>query len=258
MSRPPLTVLLPTYNCQKTVRATLESVKWADEILVVDSFSSDGTLDTCRAYGARIIQHEYINSALQKNWALPQCRHEWVLEIDSDEILSDDLRAEIEQAIAAAPPEVHAFRMPRRNHMLGRWVRYGGIYPDYQIRVMRRDQARWHEREVHAHITVPGRIETLRHDLLHYDIPVLAKPLRNLDRYTRYEADELKKHGSQFRWHHLLVRPCGAFLYRYLWLQGFRDGWRGLIICAYWSAYVFFSRAKQWEMEELQLQCSPR
>lgn len=256
--RPPITVLLPTFNCAATVRATLESVQWADEILVVDSYSTDATLDICREYGARIIQHEYINSAKQKNWALPQCRHEWVVQIDSDEVLTDELRQEIERAVATVPGEVHAFRMPRRNHMMGRWVRYGGTYPDHQIRVLRRDRARWTEREVHAHINVPGKIETLRHDLLHYDIPHVGRPLRNLDRYTRYEADELNKKGVKFRWHHLLVRPLGVFLYRYLWLQGFRDGWRGLVICAYWSMYVFFTRAKLWELEELGLDKSPR
>jgi glycosyltransferase involved in cell wall biosynthesis len=258
MSRLPISVLLPTYNCARTVAQTLESVKWADEILVVDSFSTDGTLDLCREYGARIVQHEYVNSARQKNWALPQCKHEWVLQIDSDEVLSPELREEIEQVVATAPPEVHAFRMPRRNHMLGRWVRHGGVYPDHQIRLLRRDQARWREREVHAHIEVPGRVETLRHDLLHYDIPHITKPLRNLDRYTRYEADELRKKGVRFRWHQLLFRPVGAFLHRYLWKQGFRDGWRGLVICAYWSMYVFLTRAKLWEMEELGLEKSPQ
>jgi hypothetical protein len=181
-----------------------------------------------------------------------------VLQIDSDEVLSDKSRHEIEEAIATSPPDVHAFRLPRRNHMLGRWVRHGGIYPDYQTRLMRRDLARWNEREVHAHIVVPGRVSTLCHDLLHYDIPSIGKPLRNLDRYTRYEADELRKHGRVFRWHHLLLRPPGVFLYRYLWLQGFRDGWRGLIICAYWSMYVFLARAKLWELQELHLDQSPR
>jgi glycosyltransferase involved in cell wall biosynthesis len=258
MNRPPISVLLPTGNSARTIRATLESVKWADEIFVVDSYSTDDTLDICREYGARIVQHEYINSAKQKNWALPQCRHEWVLQIDTDEALSAELREEIEKAVATAPPDVHAFRLPRRNHMLGRWVRHGGVYPDYQVRLLRRDHTRWQEREVHAHAQVSGRIETLQHDLQHFDIPHIGKPLGNLDRYTRYEADELKKKGARFRWHHLLLRPLGAFLYRYLWQQGFRDGWRGLVICSYWSMYVFLTRAKLWEMEELGLEKSPR
>jgi glycosyltransferase involved in cell wall biosynthesis len=248
MNRPPISVLLPTYNCAETVGATLESVQWVDEILVVDSYSTDSTLEICKKYGARIIQHEYINSAKQKNWALPQCQHQWVLEIDSDEELEPGLRDEIEQAAWDAPEKVHAFRMPRKNYMLGRWLRHGGVYPDYQIRLMRRDVSRWQDREVHAHVTVSGEIQTFKHHLIHKDIPSISKPLRNLDRYTRYEADELKKKGKSFRWHDLLIRPFGAFVYRYLWQQGFRDGWRGLIVATYWSAYVFFTRAKLWEM----------
>jgi glycosyltransferase involved in cell wall biosynthesis len=249
---------LPTFNCAKSVRATLESVKWADEILVVDSFSTDATLAVCQEYGARVIQHEYINSARQKNWAISQCKYEWVLQIDSDEVLPPELRSEVEAAIAASTADVHAFRIPRRNHMLGKWVRRGGMYPDYQTRVVRRDVARWQDREVHAHIQVPGRVVTLTADLVHADIVSLSKPLRTLDRYTRYEADELRNKGARFRWHHLLVRPAGVFLYRYVRRGGFRDGWRGLILAVYWAVYVFFARAKLWEMEALGIGQSPR
>lgn len=239
------------------MRATLESVKWADEILVVDSFSTDGTLGICREYGARILQHEYINSAKQKNWALPQCRNEWVLQIDSDETLEAGLREEIRDAIAAAPPEVELFRMPRKNHMLGQWTRYGGNYPDYQTRLFRRDKGRWSEREVHAHVRVAGEVRTLTHSIVHDNMPYLTRELRNLDRYTRYEADELRKHEKTFHWHDLVIRPWVVFLHRYFWLQGFRDGWRGFIYSAYVAMYVFTARAKHWEMKELGLERSP-
>jgi glycosyltransferase involved in cell wall biosynthesis len=258
MNRVPISVLLPTFNSANIIRATLESIKWADEILVVDSYSTDSTLDICREYGARIIQHEYINSARQKNWAAPQCTHEWVLQIDTDEVLEGGLREELLKAIAEAPPEVHAFRLPRKNHILGRWMRHAGIYPDHQTRLFRRDEGRWREREVHAHIVVPGEVKDLRGHIMHYGMPNLSKQLRNLDRYTRYEADELFKQGRRIRWHHLLVHPWLIFFYRYFWLQGFRDGWRGLIMCAYLGMYVFLSRAKLWEMEELKLEYSPR
>ena len=258
MVRPPISVLLPTYNCANIVRNTLESVKWADEILVVDSYSTDGTLDICREYGARIIQHEYINSAKQKNWAAPQCRYEWILQIDTDEVLEPGLRQEIESVVAAVPPEVHAFRVPRKNHVLGRWMRYGGVYPDYQTRLFRRDKGQWIEREVHAHVVVPGQVSTLQHHILHCGMPHISKQLRNLDRYTRYEADELRKQGKRFHWYHLIVRPWLAFLNRYFWLQGFREGWRGLIVCAYMAIYDFLIFAKLWELEELGLTRSPR
>jgi glycosyltransferase involved in cell wall biosynthesis len=258
MKVPPISVLLPTFNSAKIVEGTLESVRWADEILVVDSYSTDNTLDICRRYGARIIQHEYINSAKQKNWAAPQCRNEWVLQIDTDEVLEPGLRDEIERAVNEAPPDVHAFRIPRKNHVLGTWVRYGGIYPDYQTRLFRRDLGRWVEREVHAHIKVPGEVNTLRHNILHYGMPALSKQVRNLDRYTRYEADEMLKVGKNFRWYDLIVHPWLVFFYRYFLCQGFRDGWRGFILCAYLGMYDFLSHAKLWEIKELRLEHSPR
>src|SRR6185295_14427890 len=204
--RPPISILLPTFNNAATVRETLESIKWVDEILVVDSFSTDRTLEICSEYGARIIQHEYLNSARQKNWAAPQCRNEWVLQIDTDETLEPGARDEIEQALASSDG-VNAFRLPRKNHVLGRWVRQAGIYPDYQTRLFRRDYGQWTEREVHAHVVVPGEVRTLKRHLMHYGMPNISKQLRNLDRYTRYEADELRKRGIRFDWSRVILRP---------------------------------------------------
>jgi glycosyltransferase involved in cell wall biosynthesis len=256
--RPPISILLPTFNSAATVRDTLESVSWADEILVVDSFSTDGTLAICREYGTRIIQHEYMNSARQKNWAAPQCRNEWVLQIDTDETLEPDARDEIELVLASVTEGAQAFRFPRKNLVLGQWMRHCGIYPDYQTRLFRRDHGRWLEREVHAHIVVPGEVRTLKHHIMHQGMPNISKQIRNLDRYTRYEADEMRKQGIRFGWSRLLVRPWLVFLHRYVWLKGFLEGWRGLIVCAYLGIYDFLAQAKLWELEELGLEQSPR
>ncbi|HEY6231015.1 MAG TPA: glycosyltransferase family 2 protein [Pyrinomonadaceae bacterium] len=256
--QPPISILLPTFNNESSVRDTLESVKWADEILVVDSFSTDNTVKICKDFGARVIQHEYLNSASQKNWAAPQCRNEWVLQIDTDETLEPGAREEIEAALKTAEGNLDAFRLPRRNHVLGRWMRRAGVYPDYQTRLFRRDQGRWLEREVHAHVVVPGQVRTLDHHLMHYGMPNISKQLRNLDRYTRYEADELRKQGIRFRWSRVVVRPWLVFLHRYFWLRGFLDGWRGFVVCSYFGIYAFLSQAKLWEMEELGLEQSPR
>ena len=256
--RPRISILLPTFNSAATVRETLESVKWADEILVVDSFSTDTTLEICSQYGARVLQHEYLNSAKQKNWALPQCRNEWVLQIDTDEVLEPGLREEIEQNLAATSDEIDAFRLPRKNHMLGRWIRYGGIYPDYQTRLFRRDAGRWIEREVHAHVQVAGQVKALEHHIMHFGMPNISKQLHNLDRYTRYEADELRKRGMQFRWTGLTLRPWAIFFRRYLLERGFLEGWRGFIFCGYLAIYVFLTQAKLWELRELGLEQSPK
>jgi glycosyltransferase involved in cell wall biosynthesis len=243
-----VSVLLPTFNNAEIIRATLESISWADEILVVDSFSTDDTLEICREFGARIIQHEYIQSAKQKNWAIPQCAHEWVLQIDTDEVLEDGAREEIRRSIAEAPPDVHAFSLPRKNHVLGKWISTANLYPDLQTRVFRRDVGRFEDKEVHAHVTVPGKIEVLEHNVLHYGMTSISKQLSNIDRYSRYQADQLRKRGKRFRWSHLAVRPLAVFAYYYFWKLGFTSGYRGLLVSSINATYDFWTHAKLWEL----------
>lgn len=256
--RPKLSVLIPTFNNQELVRECLESVKWAEEILVVDSYSTDRTLEVCRDYGARIVQHEYVQSAKQKNWAIPQCSHEWVLQIDTDERLEEGARSEIEDSIASASPNTHAFRIPRKNHILGVWLQVAGIYPDYQTRLFRRDQARFEDKEVHAHVRVPGRVDNLQHHIMHFGMPTISKQLGNLDRYSRYEADELKKRGKRFHGYQLILRPPAIFAYYFLWKLGFLAGYRGLLIAAIDATFDFWTHAKLWELYRSGLPVSPK
>jgi glycosyltransferase involved in cell wall biosynthesis len=253
-----LSVLLPTFNEANTALDCLESVKWADEIVVVDSYSTDATLGIVSQYGAKVIQHEYMNSARQKNWAIPQCKHEWVLQVDADERLQKGAREEILERISKAGPEVHAFCLPRKNHVLGQWIKAGSLYPDYQTRVFRRDVGRFEDKELHAHLRVPGRVETLRHHILHNGMSSISQQLDNLDRYARYQADELNKRGKRPRWYHLVVRPFATFAYYYLWRRGFTAGYRGLIVCAINSTFDFWVHAKLWELQALGLQSSPK
>jgi glycosyltransferase involved in cell wall biosynthesis len=248
-----ISVLLPTFNNADIIRATLESIQWADEILVVDSFSTDGTLDICREYGARIIQHEYIQSSRQKNWAIPQCAHEWVLQIDTDEVLEAGAKEEILTRTAAAPPDLHAFALPRKNHVLGKWISTANLYPDLQTRVFRRDIGRFEDKEVHAHVSVPGKIEVLEHNVLHYGMTSISKQLSNIDRYSRYQADELRKRGKRFRWSQVLVRPLAVFGYYYFWRLGFTSGCRGLLVASLNATYDFWAHAKLWELEVSEL-----
>src|SRR5260370_33210043 len=195
-----LKVLLPTFKNAEIIRPTIESIQWADEILVVDSFSTDETLDICREHGARAIQHEYVQSAKQKNWAIPQCAHEWVLQIDTDEVLDAGLREEIEAELENPPAGVDGFRINFKHLVLDQWVRVCGLYPEYHLRLFRRDVGRFEDKEVHAHVRVPGEVQTLGNHILHFGMTSLSKQLSNLDRYSRYQADELKKRGRHFRW----------------------------------------------------------
>lgn len=253
-----LSVLLPTFNNAAIIRPTLESIKWADEILVVDSFSTDTTLDICREYGARVIQHEYIQSAKQKNWAIPQCAHEWVLEIDSDEVLEPGAEDEIRRQISDAPSNVHAFAIRRKNHVFGQWIRAANLYPDAQTRLFRRELGRLEDKEVHAHLEVPGEVRTLTTHILHYGMTSLSKQLSNLDRYSRYQADELKKSGKRFRWSQVVFRPAAVFGYYYFWKLGFLAGYRGLWLAAITTTFDFWTHAKLWELEVFNLATSPR
>jgi glycosyltransferase involved in cell wall biosynthesis len=255
--RPKLSVLLPTFNNAEIIRPTLESIRWVDEILVVDSFSTDSTLDICREYGARILQHEYVQSAKQKNWAIPQCAHEWVLQIDTDEVLEPDIREEIEATLENLPTGVDGFRIPFKHYVLGQWVRACGLYPEYHLRLFRRDAGRFEDKEVHAHVRVPGQVGTMRSHIQHFGMTSIGKQLRNIDRYSRYQADELRKRGKQFRWTQATVRPLAVFGYYYFWKRGFTAGYRGLLLASLNATSDFWAHAKLWELETLGLSASP-
>jgi glycosyltransferase involved in cell wall biosynthesis len=257
-THPKLSVLLPTKNVEDIISDVLDSVAWADEILVVDSFSADATVAVCQSHGARVLQHVYINSAKQKNWALPQCQHDWVLQIDSDEILEEGFHDELREKLSRVPDHVHAFCIPRKNHILGKWMQHSGIYPDYQNRLFRKDKGHWIEREVHAHVVVPGEVQSFDHHILHYGMPHFSKQIQNLDRYTRYEADEMLKKGRKFHLFRLLWHPWFVFFQRYMVYRGFLDGLRGFIYCVYLAFYDFLSYVKLWEIETLNLDHSPK
>jgi glycosyltransferase involved in cell wall biosynthesis len=241
---PKITALVPTFNNENIIRRCLDSVKWTDEILVVDSFSTDGTLEICRDYTDKILQHEYINSADQKNWAIPQAAHDWALIVDTDERVTDELREEIQDVLRNSE-EYDGFRIPRRNYSFGKLLRHGGYYPDYQLRLFKRDLGRYEDREVHAHVVLNGPVGTLKGHLLHYCE-------RNIDqiiqkyfiRYTAWEAEARERRGETYSPVKLVTHPLGAFLYRYFWLLGFLDGLGGLRSAAIWSFYLFITYLK--------------
>lgn len=244
MTTPPISALVPCWNNEDIIEDCLRSVRWADEIVVCDSFSTDNTLSIAGRYADRLIQRKYRNSATQKNWAIPQLTHEWVLIVDTDERVTPELRAEIE-SIIQNPGECAGFRVPRANHLFGRWLRYGDNWPDYQIRLFRRDHGRYQDREVHAHVLLDGAAGTLEHPLLHYP----HRSLRNLrrvilQRYTTWEAEEKYKMGVRFHWRQIVVRPVGSFVYRYIVRRGYRDSWQGLLMAGVWSCYVFITYLK--------------
>ena len=147
--------------------------------------------------------------------------------------------------------------MPRKNHVLGKWVKYGGLYPDWEYRLFRKEHGKWWEREVHSRIVVPGEVETLETPLIHHGMPNISKQILNLDRYTRYEANYMFRNNVKFSWVKWFLKPISIFFSRYVFQQGFRDGWRGLFLAVYYAFYSFLSHTKFYEIQLLRLKRSP-
>lgn len=252
-----LTILIPTFNNENSLAKLLDSLIWVPNILIVDSFSTDRTLLLARERNIRVVQNHYLNSATQKNWALQFINTEWTLQLDTDEILEDGAKNVISNAILVYGDSIDCFRFPRKNHVLGKWIKYGGIYPDYENRLFKTKKGSWFNREVHSNIRVSGKYMILDTHILHYGMPNITKQLKNIDRYTRYEADELLKKNIKFSYFKWIFFPLFIFLHRYLYLQGFRDGWRGYFLALYASFYYFIYYSKYKELKLLKLHKSP-
>ncbi len=247
--RQKLTVIIPTYNEEKNIEEAIKSVLWADEIMVVDSFSTDRTLEIASRYTSRILQHEYINSATQKNWAIPQATHEWVMILDADERVTPELRDEILQVLES--PQYDGYYIGRRNFFLGYPLDHGGWSPkeDKNIRLFRKSVSRYEDKEVHADVIVStGRVGHLNNYLIHYSYRTLKQYFKKMERYTDWAAKDIVKAGKKPNVFNLLLRPIGDFVKFYILKQGYKDGMPGLIIALLSSYYVMVKYAKAWEI----------
>lgn len=242
-----ITALIPTFNEEEVIRECLESVRWADEVFVVDSFSTDATVHLAREAGARVVTHEYVNSAAQKNWAIPQARHPWVLLVDADERVTASLREEIRLLLEAGPRH-DGYWIRRVNYFLGKRMNHGGWETDRVIRLFRRDAARYQEREVHAEINLPEPLPMLQHPLLHYSFRSFAQYWRKMRLYSDWGARQLWKDGKRASWVSVGLRPIQRFLKMYVVRAGFLDGMHGLVLAMLGAFSVFLKYAKLWEM----------
>lgn len=244
-----LTAIIPCFNEERNIAECIDSVKWADEIFVVDSFSTDRTPELARERGVRFVQHEYVNSATQKNWAIPQATHDWVMVVDSDERVTPELRDEVLAVLASNDP-LEGYYIRRLNHFVGKRVRFSGWQNDRCIRLFRRDKSRYQDRHVHADVIVDGRVGQLKSMLLHYTFESFDQYMKKFDRYTSWAARDRAKKTSVVRWHHLTLRPLGRFFKQYILRLGFLDGSAGLVISTLAAYSVFMKYAKLWEIHE--------
>ena len=242
-----LSVAIVALDEEERIRACLESVGWADEIVVVDSGSSDKTVAIAREFTDRVLFHAWEGYGAQKNVALRQCRGEWLLALDADERVPEALRAEI-LATMAADPAVDGYRIPRRNFFQGAWVRHGGWYPDYQLRLFRRGRGAFTERAVHESVRVEGPVGRLRTPLDHDSYRGIADFVARANRYSELAARELAAAGRGGGLTDLLGRPLARFVSMYLLRRGFLDGRRGLVLALLYAHYVFLRAAKVREL----------
>lgn len=250
-----LSVAIITLNERNNLARTLRSVSFADEIIVLDSGSTDETVAIAQAFGAVVSVEAWKGFAAQKNSAIGKCRGAWVLSLDADEELSPELQAEIQTLLPTNPP-VDAFFLKRRNLFLNRWIRRGGYYPDPKLRLFRRDAVAFDvpfgDRPVHETISFDGDADTLDCDLIHHAYPTLESYLEHMDRYSTLGAQILlqKRRTSRslpsFYWNVFCV-PQLTFVWNYIVRLGFLDGREGLLLHLYHAAYVSWKYSKAWQ-----------
>jgi glycosyltransferase involved in cell wall biosynthesis len=266
-----LSVVLITQNEERNLGRTLESVKplVADgrgEVIVVDSGSTDRTVEIAKSYGAKVFVEEWKGFAAQKNSALDKATGEWILSLDADEEVSTELGEEIghfllgharhsiedgapNSTIAVLANYINGFWIPRRNHFLGRWIKHGGYWPDPKLRLFRRGSARFEDRLVHEDVKLDGVARNLTGALLHHSYPTVSDYIEHMNRYSSLGAEMVVAKGPvRFTAINLTLRPLLTFVYNYLFRLGFLDGKEGFLLHVNHSIYVAWKYAKAWEL----------
>ncbi len=241
-----ISVYILTYNNEDTIEKCIRSVLWADEIVILDHFSSDRTVEICRCYTNRIFQKEWTNYRDEYNYAIDLTTNKWVMFLDSDEEVTPELADEIREELSQGGRWA-GYLVPRMTYYLGRWIRHGGWYPDYKLRIFDKTRGRWEGKAFDPRVRVEGAVKKLRNPCLHYSFRNLDHHLSKMAKYTELFAEEAIKRGRKFRIWDLLLRPPSRFLRNYLLKGGFLDGIPGLVAASMASYYVFLKYAKMWE-----------
>ena len=247
-----ISVAIITFNEEKNIKRCIDSVKEiADEIVVVDSLSSDETCKIAKDLGAKVIEQKFLGHIKQKQLAVDSCKNEWILSLDADEELSKELQYEIKDLISN-PLTYDAYSMPRVSFHLGRWIRHGGWYPDSKVRLFNKNRAYWGGYNPHDRVIVNGKIGKLRGDLKHYVFRDLRHNIDTNNSYSSIMAEDLDRSGKKFSYLKLFFKPVGKFIEVYIYKRGFLDGVAGFIIAVGASYSMFLKFAKLWEIQKVQ------
>ncbi len=244
--RQPISVILTTYNEEVNVAECIESVLWADEVLLVDSFSADRTIEIAERYPVQILQRQYYGSAAQKNWALDRVSHEWVLILDADERVTDGLACEILRKLIDRPQHL-GYYIRRRNIVLEKVIKHSGWSTDKVVRFFHRDHGRYPNRRVHADLVIEGPVPVLKHPLVHYTFLSFDQYLEKFLNYAEWGAAQGFREGRTAGFLEIAGRPSWRFFRTYFVQLGFLDGIHGLVICGLQAFGSFLKYARLWE-----------
>jgi len=246
-AKPCLSVAIITLNEEDIIELTLKSIKFADEIVVVDSGSTDGTVELCKKYTDSVTFQKWSGYAAQKNIAIDKCSGDWILTLDADEPLEPALADEIKEIIESDAGK-DGYYIPRKTFFLGKHIKHGGWSPDYTLRLFKRGKGRYEERKVHESLNVEGKKGRTKNSILHYTVRDLAAYAETLDKYSTLAVEEMARSGKlNGAVLDVVIRPLWAFLHKYFFRLGFLDGIHGLIINGYHAFYVFSKYSKAWE-----------
>lgn len=273
ISRAAVTVMIFTLDEEIHLPSCLDALTWADDVIVVDSFSTDRTEAIAREHGARFFQNRFTGFGSQRNWALDSCapRHDWILILDADERVTPELATEITAIATANPSGVGAYRLKRRFYIWGRWLRYSSLYPNWVVRLIHRDRVRYIDRGHAETQTVQGETRELQHDLIDENLRSIDDWFERQNRYARKEAEyELANEAGVRGWRDLVrsdplrrraalkrlswrlpLRPLFYFVYAYLWRRGFRDGRDGLVFCFMKALYQGMIVVKKYDADRV-------
>lgn len=244
----PISVYVLTFNNRRTIERCLKSLEWADELVVVDSLSTDGTVEICRQYTEKVYQRPWPGHREQYQYAADLTTHQWIMFVDADEEVPPELVQEIRDELDGRSPPFDGYLIYRRTYYLGQWIRYGGWYPDCEIRLYRRDKGRW-EGGLHAKVAVDGKVGVLKNQYLHYTYRDISDQIQTIDRYSKIAAEDMAQSGEKFSLFKLLFHPPFRFIKEYIFKLGFLDGLPGFIIIVSTMFYVFIKYAKLWELK---------
>ncbi len=245
----PVSVVIITKNEERNIRGALKSIKNVSEIIIIDAFSTDKTVDICREYTEKIYQMEWLGYARQKQKAIEIAESSWVFMLDADERFTDSLWMEIEEVLKN-DTSYNGYFVPRKNFFLGKWIRHGGWWPDYTLRFFLKEHAKVKDREVHEKVEVKGRKGYLKNYLEHYTYDTIGDFLKKSDIYSSLSAKELKKNMKKASIIKLCLKPPATFFKMFFLRLGFLDGVHGFILASLYSYYTFLKYLKLWEMSE--------